>query len=254
MGNALLLTTLAGLFTGLGGLLAVVRQLKERTIGMCMAVAAGVMLAIAAADILPRAIQFYNAAFLPFGTGLVVGSLLLMGMIVAALMEWCLPEEIVTKNAQTEQTQNLLRGSLVMAAALLLHNLPEGILTLFSSLSDQQMGARLTLAVALHNLPEGMVVAAPLYYATGSRKKAVSLALLSGLAEPIGAVAAYCLVGQFLTPGFLTGLMVLVAGIMIWIAVAQLVPSALLLLDAKTIAFGIAIGVLLMLLGIKVLS
>lgn len=254
MGNALLLTTLAGLFTVFGGLLAVVRRLKKQTIGFCMALAAGVMVAISVVDILPRSITFYRKAFFSMGTALVVCSLLLMGMVVAALLEWCLPEEIVQTNAQTSQSQRLLRGSLVMAAALLLHNLPEGILTLFSNMSDQQMGLRLTLAVAMHNLPEGMVVAAPVYYATGSRKKAVGLALVSGLAEPAGAVMAYYLVGRFLTPTFLNGLMVMVAGIMLWVAAVQLTPSALSLATPKTVMLGAAVGVFIMLLGIKVLS
>lgn len=254
MGNALLLTTLAGLFTALGGLLAVIRQPKKKTIGFGMAFAAGVMTAISLVDILPRSIAFYHKAFLPVGTVLVVCSLLLMGMVVAGLLEWCLPEEIVQTNAATQQSQQLLRGSLVMAAALLLHNLPEGILTLFSSLSDQQLGLRLTLAVAMHNLPEGMVVAAPVYYATGSRKKAVGLALVSGLAEPVGAVIAYYLVGRFLTPAFLNGLMVMVAGIMLWVAAVQLTPSALSLATPKTVILGVVVGVFLMLLGIKVLS
>ena len=114
-----------------------------------------------------------------------------------------------------------------MGAALVLHNLPEGVLTLFAGAADPALGARTALAVALHNIPEGLAVAAPLAWATGKRGQAVGAALASGLAEPLGALLAWGLLQNFLTPGLLNGTVALVAGVMLWVALAELLPQAL---------------------------
>ena len=112
----------------------------------------------------------------------------------------------------------------------------------------------MALAVALHNLPEGLAVALPLYYATGSRRRAVGAAFASGLAEPAGAVLAYALVGGRLRPGFLNGLLVLVAGVMVWVSLAQLVPTALTFGGRRASAAGFGAGVAVMAIGIALLS
>lgn len=98
------------------------------------------------------------------------------------------------------------------------------MLTLFAGTADPALGLRTALAIALHNIPEGLAVAVPFAYATNSRVKGVLAALVSGLAEPAGALVALFLLRSLFTPGFLTGTMVLVAGIMIWVALAQLLP------------------------------
>ena len=136
----------------------------------------------------------------------------------------------------------------------MLHNLPEGVLTLFAGAADSALGLRMALAVALHNLPEGLAVALPLYYATGSRRQAVGAAFASGLAEPVGAVLAYALVGGRLRPGFLNGLLVLVAGVMVWVSLAQLVPTALAFGGRRAGAAGFGAGVAVMAIGIALLS
>lgn len=254
MYGALLLTTAAGLFTALGGILAVIKKPTQKAIAFSMGFAAGIMVTISLGDMLPKAAEYYQSAFSKSMTVLVVASLLFMGMAIAGLLERCVPEQLAIAQMQQTQNQNLVHSAVVMAAALVLHNLPEGILTLFAGISNPDMGVRLAIAVALHNIPEGMIVAAPLYYATNRRKKAVMLALFSGLSEPVGAVLAFLFVGKFLTPGFLNGLMVLVSGVMLWISVAELIPTAYNMHKSKTTIAGVGTGVLLLLLGIKLLS
>lgn len=254
MYGALLLTTAAGLFTALGGILAVIKKPTQKAIAFSMGFAAGIMVTISLGDMLPKAAEYYQSAFSKSMTVLVVASLLFMGMAIAGLLERCVPEQLAIAQMQQTQNQNLVHSAVVMAAALVLHNLPEGILTLFAGISNPDMGVRLAIAVALHNIPEGMIVAAPLYYATNRRKKAVMLALFSGLSEPVGAVLAFLFVGKFLTPGFLNGLMVLVSGVMLWISVAELIPTAYNMDKSKTTIVGVGTGVLLLLLGIKLLS
>lgn len=250
--HALTLTILAGLSTGIGGLAAALFRPGRRAMALCSGFAAGVMLAVSLLDLVPHALQGYRTAMGGPGAGLAVTSLMLLGMGAAALLELLLPEPKARRD--DEQRANVMRGALVTALALLAHNLPEGALTLFAGVADPAAGLRLSLAVGLHNLPEGMAVAAPLYYATRSRAKAVGAAFASGLAEPLGAVLAFGLLGRFLTPGFLNGLLAGVAGVMCWASAFELLPMGYRLGPAPRAATGFAAGVFLMLLGISVLS
>ena len=221
--SALGRTLFAGLATGLGGLLALGPKPTPRAMAAAMGFAAGVMTAVSLTDLLPTALGWYRRAFSPEGAALALVSLLCMGMALAALLERCLPEQ--TGRGLDERRAGALRSALITGAALVLHNLPEG------------------LAVAL-----------PLYYATGSRRRAVGAAFASGLAEPAGAVLAYALVGGRLRPGFLNGLLVLVAGVMVWVSLAQLVPTALTFGGRRASAAGFGAGVAVMAIGIALLS
>lgn len=147
-----------------------------------------------------------------------------------------------------------MRAALVTGAALLLHNLPEGILTLLTNISDPQLGARTALAIALHNIPEGLAVAVPFACATGSRAKGAVAALVSGLAEPAGAVLAALVLAPLLTPGLLNGIVAVVAGIMLWVAASQLLPAAFEPAWRKMGVTGFCAGVLMMILGIAALA
>lgn len=247
--HALTLTVLAGLSTGIGGLIAALFRPGRRAMAACSGFAAGVMLAMSLLDLVPHALAGYRSALGPVGAGLAVTSLALLGMAVAALMEQLLPEK-----RRTREEDRALRGALITGLALLAHNLPEGALTLFSGVADPEAGLRLSLAVGLHNLPEGLAVAAPLYYATKSRARAVGAAFASGLAEPLGAVLAFGLLGPLLTPGFLNGLLAGVAGVMCWAAAFGLLPVAYRLGSPRRAAAGFAAGLLAMLLGISLLS
>lgn len=250
--HALTLTILAGLSTGIGGLVAALFRPGRRAMALCGGFAAGVMLAMSLLDLVPHALEGYRPAMGSVGAGLAVTSLVLLGMGAAALLEQLLPRAKPGKS--DEGRARALRGALVTGMALLAHNLPEGALTLFAGVADPAAGLRLSLAVGLHNLPEGMAVAAPLYYATRSRAKAVGAAFASGLAEPLGAVLAFGLLGSFLTPGFLNGLLAGVAGVMCWASAFELLPMAYRLGPAPRAAAGFAAGVLTMLLGISLLT
>ena len=133
--------------------------------------------------------------------------------------------------------------------ALLLHNFPEGVLTFFAGTADPSLGLRTAAAIALHNIPEGLAVAVPFAYATRRRTAGVLAALVSGLAEPLGAVLAWLFLRRLFTPGFLNGTVVLAAGVMVWVALAQLLPGALHPAHRTAGILGAAVGCLLMLLS-----
>lgn len=112
------------------------------------------------------------------------------------------------------------------ALAVAIHNFPEGFITFFSTLRDPVLGVSIAAAVAIHNIPEGIAVAVPIYYATGSRKKAFFWALLSGIAEPIGALIGYMILAPFLSEMVYGIIFAGVAGTMVYISFDQLLPAA----------------------------
>jgi ZIP family zinc transporter len=126
-----------------------------------------------------------------------------------------------------------MRMGLFTALAIGIHNFPEGLATFLVALQDPGLGVAIAVAVALHNIPEGMSVSVPIYYATGSRRKAFIYSALSGLAEPIGAIAAYAVFivlaggGGAVIPGHLVGpVFGAVAGIMVYISLDELLPTS----------------------------
>ena len=252
---ALILTTLAGLSTGLGGLVVwLIRMPGPRVMAFSQGFAAGVMMTVSFSEMLPSAVQTYiQSGSSPVWAALRGASLCAAGMLVAYLLEKSLPEEQALARRMCVQGKTraaALRGALVTTAAIVLHNLPEGILTLFTNAADSALGPGLALAIALHNIPEGMAVAVPVYYATQSRGKGVLFALCSGLAEPAGALVAFFLLKGFFSPLFLNGLLALVAGVMLQVSFAQLLPDGFSYREHGTCALGISAGTLCMGVGL----
>ena len=225
----LLMTTIAGLSTGLGGLIAALFRPTPRLMAFCGGFAGAVMLTVSLADLAPALLDFYGALLSPFGCGAAAAALLLGGMLAAWLLACALPDEDTLADRFGSRTQgSAMRAALVTGAALLL-------------------GARTALAIALHNIPEGLAVAVPFACATGSRAKGAVAALVSGLAEPAGAVLAALVLAPLLTPGLLNGIVAVVAA-------AQLLPAAFEPVWRKMGVTGFCAGVLMMILGIAALA
>lgn len=246
-----LLTTLAGLSTALGGLLALPMRPDRRMLAAGSGFAAGVMLTASLLDLLPEALAQYAAFLPPTACGAAAGGLLALGMLTAALLGRLLPDEadLARRYGTAGDRSAALRTALVTGAALLLHNFPEGVLTLFASAADPALGLRTALAIALHNIPEGLAVAVPFAYATGSRAKAAAVALVSGLAEPAGALLAWLFLRPLFTPGFLNGTLVFVAGIMVWVSFCDLLPQAFTRPRAGTLGAAVGVGVMVLSIG-----
>ena len=248
--SPLILTALAGLSTGLGGVLAVLGKPTEKLLAASAGFAGGVMLTASLADLLPEALHFYGGYLPPLACGGALAALTALGMAAAGLLGNLLPEEselaVRFGRGRDPGRAAAMRTALITGAALLLHNFPEGVLTFFAGTADPALGLRTAAAIALHNIPEGLAVAVPFAYATRSRAAGV-------LAEPLGAVLAWLFLRRFFTPGFLNGTVVLAAGIMVWVSFAQLLPDAFTLKHRAAGILGAAAGTLLMLLGIAAL-
>ena len=245
---ALTLTTLAGLSTGLGGLVVLLfKRPRARMMAFSMGFAGGVMLTVSLSDMLPHTVETYSDTMGRFPAALASASLCVMGMLIALLLERCIPDEkeIAARpdghaaRGTPAINPGALRSAMVTTAAIVLHNLPEGILTLFTSYASPTLGATLTLAIALHNIPEGIAISVPVYYATNSRVRGALYALL-----------AFFLLRSFISPLFLNGLIATIAGIMIYVSISELIPEGFSYGRRGYTVGGLVAGILAMSVGI----
>jgi ZIP family zinc transporter len=157
--------------------------------------------------------------------------------------------------------KKLLRMGLFTALAIGIHNFPEGLATFLAALEDPSLGLAIAIAIALHNIPEGISVSVPIFYATGSRRKAFTYSVLSGLAEPIGALIAYAAIRFFLgsstaviPPEVMGILFGGVAGIMVYISLDELLPTSRAYGIGHDSLFGLVAGMALMALSLLLMK
>ena len=124
------------------------------------------------------------------------------------------------------QNAALLRMGLFSALAIAIHNFPEGLATFMAAINDPTLGVSIAVAIAIHNIPEGIAVSVPVYYSTRSRKKAFWLSFLSGLSEPVGALIGYFILRSFVSDAAFGMIFASVAGIMVYISLDELLPTA----------------------------
>lgn len=237
MALALGVTLLAGLATSVGGLLGVHDHVRRRgALAVALAFAAGIMLTVSVAEVLPAALGGLAGEHgMPLGGGL-VALVFAAGALLVVLIDSYLPHSLNPADVEgAEEAQRpvdvlsnarLLRSGVLVAVTVGLHNLPEGMATFQAMLRDPTAGLSLAVAIAIHNVPEGIAVAAPVYAATGSRVQAFSWATLSGLAEPLGGVFGYLLLSWVLPGELVLVTPALVAGMMVAVSLRELVPAS----------------------------
>lgn len=238
----ILLSTMAGGATVLGAVLCVFMPISRKVLAACLGFAAGVMVTVSLSDLVPEALSSALPILGRIGGTATVLIALLFGMALALVLEYIFPED---------KSGGLLRVGLLSGAALMLHNLPEGVAVFAGTSADISLGASLAGAIALHNIPEGISTAMPVYAATKSRAKAIGMAAVSGLAEPLGAVITYIITGGKVSERTLSVIFSAVAGLMVCLSFSELLPEGLKRCPKATL-FGVLFGVGIMILSISV--
>lgn len=241
--NIVLLSLMAGLGTGLGGLLAVIRKPGKRSYGLLMGITAGVMICLAFLELVNEALHLSN--YITTTIGFTLGASLMY------VLDHFAPHmrfgETEVRESQPHSVgrfnhifrrrrfgqlhyhtkgydRKLVNTGMLLAVGITLHNLPEGIAVGAGYLHNPTFGLFIAVAIMLHNIPEGIATALPLCKGGVCRSDAFKVAFLSGLAEPVGALLAGLFLVNFqeLVPAALA----FAGGVMVFITLDELIPTA----------------------------
>lgn len=240
---SLLISSFAGISTLLGGLVVYFKfKDKNSFIAFALSFSLSVMISLSIFELLPDSFITLSSRF-----GLLVGIIFTTVMFMVGKF---LVTKINKKLALLQNKDNLYRVGLLSMIALMLHNFPEGIATFMASYNDLSAGISLGIAIMLHNIPEGISISVPIYYATGSKKRGVIYSLISGLAEPLGAILAFIVLKNYINDITIALVLVIVAGIMITISINEMLPEVNSYNKKNISILGMIIGVILVIVNL----
>lgn len=254
--EALILTLIAGLATGIGGAFVFfMKSLDNRILSFSLGLSAGVMIYVSMIELFSKAASQLS---LTYGekTGTLYTTLAFFsGILLIAVIDKLIPcdenphEIVCSIKKGAPRTKGLKHTGLMTALAIAIHNFPEGMASFVSATQSLRLAIPIIAAIAIHNIPEGIAIAMPIYYSTGSRRVAMHYSILAGLAEPVGALIGYFILLPFMSRELNSLLFAFVAGIMVFISLDELLPSAEIYGEHHLSMYGMVLG-----MGIMALS
>ncbi|WP_345760158.1 zinc transporter ZupT [Campylobacter jejuni] len=279
---AMLLTLFAGFSTAIGSIIAFFSRKDDlRVLSLGLGFSAGVMIYISFMEILPTALKDFKNYYNSHWAELLGMACFFGGILISLLIDKLIPEDVnphepkedlsELKFALAQKGQNppkfhpgeklhqintkaLKRTGIFTALAIAIHNFPEGFATFISSLDNLTLGIAIAIAVAIHNIPEGLAVSLPIYHATGDKKKAFIYSALSGFAEPLGAFVGALILLPFIGDLTLAISFAVIAGIMVFISLDELLPAAKTYDKAHDSLYGLIAGMMIMALSLNLLE
>jgi ZIP family zinc transporter len=252
---AFLLVCFAGLATSVGSLIALISGRRDPSVlGFSLGFSAGVMLYVSFVDILGKARDSLETAIGAEPAVWITVLSFFSGMIIMGIIDRLVPAAENPHETHSVCDKKLMRVGLATALAIAIHNFPEGFATFVAAMENPVMGIPIAIAIAIHNIPEGISVSMPIYCATGSRKKAFVWSALSGVSEPVGAVFGYFLLRAFFTDTVFGIVFAGVAGVMVFISLDELLPTAETYGKHHYCIYGVVAGMAVMALSILLLG
>lgn len=245
------LTVFAGLSTGIGSLMALFsKRTNTKFLSIALGFSAGVMIYVSMIEIYQKANDSLVSVLGVKGGSWATVLGFFGGILLIAIIDKFVPSEQNPHEAHKVENMSqvnikdkkLMRMGVLTALAIAIHNFPEGLATFATALRDPSLGIAIAVAIAIHNIPEGIAVSVPIFYATGDKKKAFKLSFLSGLAEPIGAIVGYLILLPFFNDVVYGILFSSVAGIMVFISLDELLPTAREYGEAHLAIYGLVAG------------
>lgn len=222
---ALLLSIIAGMATLIGAIIVIIiKKENKKFISASLGFASGIMISVSMLELFSKSNELITNSTNTLLGAIISTICLAFGMFITFLINHFVQDE--NKAVNNLSNNKLLTTGIVSMLVIALHNFPEGIATFMSSYGNTALGISITIAIAMHNIPEGITVALPIYLSTNSKKKAFLYTFLSGITEPLGAILAFLILRYFLTDLFLGAIFGIVGGIMIYIAVDDLIPTS----------------------------
>lgn len=257
------LTTLVGLSMGLGSLLSfIVDETNKRFLALSLSFSAGIMIYVSFMAILPEGMELIES-YTGQHSSLIALTGFFGGMLITALMEKLVHKfgghihghhHGEHKNVEDHDDEHLSKLGLMSAVAIAIHNLPEGLALFTAGLKDITMAIPIAAAIVLHNIPLSIAISVPIYHSTGSKKKAFTYSLLVGLCQPLGAIIGYALLSRFFNDLVFGVLFSVVAGVMIFVSLDELLPSAQKYEDHHISVYGAIAGMIVMALSLNFFS
>lgn len=280
---AMLLTLFAGFSTAIGSIIAFFSRKDDlRVLSLGLGFSAGVMIYISFMEILPTALKDFKNHYDSHWAELLGLACFFGGILISLLIDKLIPEDVNPHEPKEDlselkicplpqkgqnppkfhpgeklhqiNTKALKRTGIFTALAIAIHNFPEGFATFISSLDNLTLGIAIAIAVAIHNIPEGLAVSLPIYHATGNKKKAFIYSALSGFAEPLGAFVGALILLPFIGDLTLAISFVVIAGIMVFISLDELLPAAKTYDKAHDSLYGLILGMAIMALSLNLLG
>lgn len=280
---AMLLTLFAGFSTAIGSIIAFFSRKDDlRVLSLGLGFSAGVMIYISFMEILPTALKDFKNHYDSHWAELLELACFFGGILISLLIDKLIPEDVNPHEPKEDlselkicplpqkgqnppkfhpgeklhqiNTKALKRTGIFTALAIAIHNFPEGFATFISSLDNLTLGIAIAIAVAIHNIPEGLAVSLPIYHATGDKKKAFIYSALSGFAEPLGAFVGALILLPFIGDLTLAISFAVIAGIMVFISLDELLPAAKTYDKAHDSLYGLIAGMAIMALSLNLLG
>ncbi|EOI3624843.1 zinc transporter ZupT [Campylobacter jejuni] len=280
---AMLLTLFAGFSTAIGSIIAFFSRKDDlRVLSLGLGFSAGVMIYISFMEILPTALKDFKNYYNSHWAELLGLACFFGGILISLLIDKLIPEDVNPHEPKEDlselkicplpqkgqnppkfhpgeklhqiNTKALKRTGIFTALAIAIHNFPEGFATFISSLDNLTLGIAIAIAVAIHNIPEGLAVSLPIYHATGDKKKAFIYSALSGFAEPLGTFVGALILLPFIGDLTLAISFAVIAGIMVFISLDELLPAAKTYDKAHDSLYGLIAGMAIMALSLNLLE
>lgn len=270
---ALSLTVVVGLSMGLGGLLSFfINNLNKKFLAITLSFAAGIMIYVSFMEMLPEGMHLIEDYI---GE---VGNLIALGWFFGGMFMTAILEKIVhmfageyhdhnhgehshhkhnhnhSHEKHEHNGEHLSKLGVLSAIAIAIHNIPEGLALFTAGLKDISLALPIAAAVVIHNIPLSVAISVPLYYSTGSRKKAFIYTLLVGLCQPVGAVLGYAVLARVFNDLVVGTLFSIVAGIMVFVALDELLPSSQKYEDHHLSVYGAILGMMVMAISLTFLG
>lgn len=226
-----LVTSIAGLSTVIGTI-PIFFKIKniDKLINISLAFSSGVMASVSIFSLLPESYNYLRSI------------LLLIFFILIGIFF-----TIILNKIFKYIDNKLYKLGIISMIALIIHNIPEGILTFSTTTTNVYLGLSLALSIMFHNIPEGISISVPIYFSTKSKKKAFLYTLISGFSEVIGALFTYLFLYKYINNNFIGFILSITTGIMLYISLFELLPQSLLYSKKRTYLFFI-IGFIFMLI------
>ncbi len=216
---AFLFSTIAGISTLIGFLFIYIKNDRNSMISSSLGFASGVMLTISIIDLIPNSflliIKSYNNIYTLF--------FILIGFLIGIMLSSIIDKRV---GEHSKNGLKLYKLGIITMLVIMLHNIPEGIVTFITTTNNMKLGLILTIAIALHNIPEGISISIPIYYSTNSKLKSFLYTFISGMSEPLGALISYLFLSKFINDVILGLIYAIIAGMMINIAINELYKEA----------------------------